>query len=118
MRAFAWFLLLFAVALRVVAVLTYPAWLLLHPHFDSPFHRIGERIGMLALLAGFLLVARDLNVADRGSLGYGTPRPLFVRGLLIGLGLGVATMLAVVAGMSALGLLDWSRAAAMGTGAV
>jgi len=118
MRAFAWFLLLFAVALGVVAVLTYPAWLLLHPHFDFPFHRIGERIGMLALLVGFLLVARHLRLADRGSLGYGTPRPLFVRELLIGLALGVATMLTVVAGMSALGLLDWSRAAAMGTAAL
>jgi membrane protease YdiL (CAAX protease family) len=118
MRAFAWFLLLFAVALGVVAAGTYPAWLLLHPHFDFPFHRIGERLGMLALLVGFLLVARRLGVADRASLGYGAPRPLFVREMLVGLGLGTATMLAVVAAMSALGLLDWSRAATMGTAAV
>jgi CAAX protease family protein len=116
MRAFLWFLLLIAVALGVVAVFTYPAWLLLHPHFDFPFHRIGERIGMLALAAGFLLVARRLKLADRASLGYGAPRPLFVREMLLGLALGVATMLIVVAGMSALGLLDWSRAAKMGTG--
>ena len=118
MRAFAWFLLLLAAALAVVAVFTWPAWLLLHPHFDFPFHRIGERIGMLALAAGFLLVARHLKLADRASLGYGAPRPLFVREMLIGLGLGAATMLAVVAGMSALGLLDWSRAAAMSAGAL
>ena len=118
MRAFAWFLLLLAVALGVVAVFSYPAWLLLHPHFDFPFHRIGERLGMLALAAGFVLVARRLKLADRASLGYGAPRPLFVRELLIGLALGVATMLAVVAAMSALGLLDWSRAAAMGAGAL
>lgn len=118
MRAFAWFLLLIAVALGVVAVFSYPAWLLLHPHFDFPFHRIGERLGMLALLLGFLLVARRLKLADRASLGYGLRRPLFVREILIGLALGVATMLIVVAGMSALGLLDWSRAAALGTGAL
>ena len=118
MRAFAWFLLLIAVALGVVAVFSYPAWLLLHPHFDFPFHRIGERIGMLALLLGFLLIARHLKLADRASLGYGLPRPLFVREMLIGLGLGVATMLIVVAGMGALGLLDWSRAAVLGTGAL
>ena len=118
MRAFAWFLLLIAVALGVVAVLTYPAWLLLHPHFDIPFHRIGERIGMLALLAGFLALARRLKLADRASLGYGLRRPLFVREMLIGLALGAATMLLVVAGMSLLGLLDWSRAAAMGAGAL
>jgi membrane protease YdiL (CAAX protease family) len=118
MRAFAWFLLLFAVALGVVAVGTYPAWLLLHPHFDFPFHRIGERLGMLALLVGFLLVAQRLGLADRASLGYGAPRRLFVREMLVGLGLGTATMLAVVAAMSALGLLDWSRAASMSAAAV
>lgn len=118
MRAFAWFLLLLAVALGVVAVFSYPAWLLLHPHFDFPFHRIGERIGMLALAAGFLLIARHLKLADRASLGYGLPRPLFVREMLIGLAMGVATMLVIVAGMSALGLLDWSRAADMGAGAL
>jgi hypothetical protein len=118
MRAFAWFLLLLAVAFVVVALGTYPAWLLLHPHFDFPFHRIGERIGMLALAVGFLLVARRLRLADRTSLGYGLPRPLFVREMLIGLALGVATMVAVVAAMSALGLLEWSRAAGTGAGAL
>ena len=118
MRAFAAFLLLLAVALAVVALGTYPAWLLLHPHFDFPFHRIGERLGMLALAAGFLLVARRLKLADRASLGYGAPRPQFVHEMLIGLALGVATMLIIVAGMSALGLLDWSRAADLSPGAL
>jgi membrane protease YdiL (CAAX protease family) len=116
MRALAWFLLLLGAALAVVALGTYPAWLLLHPHFDFPFHRIGERIGMLALAVGFLLVAGHLKLADRASLGYGAPRPLFVRELLVGLSLGVATMAAVVAAMSALGLLDWTRVSAMSTG--
>jgi uncharacterized protein len=118
LRAFAWFLLLFAVAFAVVAVASYPAWLLLHPHFDFPFHRIGERIGMAALAAGFVAVARRLKLADRASLGYGLRRPLFLREMLTGLALGVATMLIVVAVMSALGLLDWSRAAGLGMGAV
>jgi len=118
MRAFAWFLLLFAFALAVVALGTYPAWLLLHPHFDFPFHRIGERLGMVALLAGFLLIARRLRLADRASLGYGLARRLFVREMLLGLALGVATMLAIVGAMSALGLLDWSQARGQGAGAV
>jgi uncharacterized protein len=118
MRAFAWFLLLFAVALAVVALGTYPAWLLLHPYFDFPFHRIGERLGMLALLAGFILIARRLGLADRASLGYGLPRRAFVREMAVGLALGVATMSAVVAAMSALGLLDWSQAAGMGAAAL
>jgi uncharacterized protein len=118
MRAFACFLLLLAVALAVVALATYPAWLLLHPHFDFPFHRIGERLGMLVLLAGFLLIARRLGLADRVSLGYGLPRRAFVREMLLGLALGVATMLAVVAAMSALGLLDWSQASGLGAAAL
>ena len=111
MRAFARFLGLFAVALLAVALFAYPAWMLLHPHFDFPFHRIGERVGMLALLVGFVALARRMGLADRGSLGYGLPRRAFVREMAIGLVLGFATMLAVVGLMSALGLLDWTAAA-------
>jgi membrane protease YdiL (CAAX protease family) len=118
MRAFASFLGLFLVAFVVVALFTYPAWLLLHPHFDFPFHRIGERIGMLGLLVGFILVARRLGLADRASLGYGAPRREFVREMSIGLGLGAATMLAVVGIMAALGLLEWRSGAELGAGAL
>ncbi len=99
--------------LASIGALTYPAWVLLHPHFDFPFHRIGERIGMLALLAGFLLTARRLGLADRASLGYGIPRPLFLREMSIGLVLGATTMAAVVGIMSALELLDWTPAAGL-----
>jgi uncharacterized protein len=116
MRVFACFLGLFLVAFGVVALFAYPGWLLLHPHFDFPFHRIGERIGMLGLLVGFVLVARRLGLADRASLGYGAPRREFVRELAIGLALGVTTMLAVVGIMAALGLLEWRRDAVFGAG--
>lgn len=118
MRSFASFLGLFLVAFAVVALFTYPAWLLLHPHFDFPFHRIGERIGMLGLLVGFVLVARRLGLADRASLGYGAPRREFVREMSIGLGLGAATMLVVVGIMAALGLLEWRSGAELGAGAL
>jgi uncharacterized protein len=111
MRAFAWFLLLIAASLAAMAALTYPAWLLLHPHFDFPFNRIGERIGMLAFLVGFLLVARRLRLADRASLGFAAPRGIFLRELCVGLGLGVITMAAVAASMVGLGLLDFRQAA-------
>jgi len=110
MRAFAWFIGLMVVALAAVALFAYPAWTLLHPHFDFPFHRIAERLGMLALLIGFIAVARHLGLADRASLGYGVPRRIFLREMAFGLGLGVATMLAVVGLMVALGLLEWSTA--------
>lgn len=118
MRAFAWFLGLFVIAFGVVALLAYPAWLLLHPHFDFPFHRIGERVGMVGLLVGFVLLARRLGLADRASLGYGAPRGEFVRELLIGLILGIATMLAIVGIMAALGVLEWRPDAKVGAGAL
>jgi hypothetical protein len=118
MRAFVWFLGLLLLGLVSIAVFTYPVWLLLHPHFNFPFHRIGERIGMLALLVGFVLTARRLRLADRASLGYGIPRRVFLREMLIGLGLGAVTMALVVAIMTALGLLDWTAAAGYTAAAV
>lgn len=118
MRAFAVFLGLLAVAFGVVALLAYPAWLLLHPHFDFPFHRIGERVGMLALLGGLVLVARLLGLTDKASFGYGAPRREFLRELGIGLALGVVTMLAVVGIMAALGLLEWRSDAVFTAGAL
>jgi uncharacterized protein len=118
MRVFVWFLALMALALAAIAALSYPAWLLLHPFFNFPFHRIGERIGMLALAVGFVLLARHLGLADRASLGYGVPRRAFLRESGLALALGVATMFGVVAVMSALGLLDWSGAAGMGAAAL
>ena len=111
MRAFSWFLLMIVAALAAIALLTYPAWLLLHPHFGFPFHRIGDRIAMLALLVGLTLLARRLRLTDRTALGYGLPRRLFLREAGAGLALGVVSMLAVVATMMALGLLDFSRGA-------
>ena len=110
MRAFATFLGLILVGLAAIAAFTYPAWLLLHPYFNFPFHRIGERIGMLALLAGFLGQARRLHLSDRTSLGYGLSWRLFLRELSIGLTIGALTMAVVVGIMSALGLLDWTAA--------
>ncbi len=113
MRVFLWFVFLMALALAAMAAFTYPAWLLLHPHFDFPFHRIGARIGMLAVLVGFVLGARRLGLADRASLGYGVARAQFLREAGLALALGILLMLATVAVMQLLGLLDWSRAAGM-----
>ena len=110
MRAFLLFFGLMLGALASVALFTYPAWLLLHPHFDWPFHRIGERIGMLALVIGFILVARRVGLSDKQSVGYALPRPLFIREMLTALVLGVVGMGAIVGIMTALGLLDWTQA--------
>jgi len=117
-RAFAAFLGLLLVALAAVALLAYPAWALLQPHFDFPFHRVAERVGMLALAVGFVLLARRLKLADRASLGYGLPRRVFGRELALALALGAASMLAVVALMAALGLIGWRADAAHGAAAL
>jgi uncharacterized protein len=118
MRALSWFIGLTALALLAIALFSYPAWLLLHPHFSFPFHRIGERIGMLALLIGFVALARHLRLADRASLGYGLPRRAFLREACLGLAIGATTMLLVLAMMAALGLLEWRSGAQLGAAAL
>jgi membrane protease YdiL (CAAX protease family) len=112
-RAFAWFIAMILTGLAAIAGLTYPAWLVLHPYFNFPFHRLGERIGMLALLGIFLLLAHRLGLRDAASLGYGVPRQEFLRDISLGILNGVVTMLVVVGLMSLLGLLDWTPAAVL-----
>jgi len=107
MRTFLWFLGLLVAGFAAMALFAYPAWVLLHPHFDFPFHRIAGRVGMLALLVGFVTVARRLGLADRGSLGYGVPRRTFLREFGLALALGVGLMLLVVAVMVGMGLRIW-----------
>lgn len=104
MRSFVWFLGLILLALAVMAGLTYPVWQLLQPAFGFPFHRVADRLGMIALAAGFFLVARRLRLADRQSLGYGLPARQFLREAGIAFGLGVVLMAGIVAIMVALHL--------------
>ena len=106
MRSFLAFFGLILVTLAAATVLAWPGYALLAPHFDVRFHRVASRIWMLLLLAGFVLVARRLGVADRASLGFGLPRRAFLRELLLALGLGVATMTPIVLAMFALGLRE------------
>ncbi|HEY6454579.1 MAG TPA: CPBP family intramembrane glutamic endopeptidase [Steroidobacteraceae bacterium] len=118
MRAFGWFFGLLLVALAVMASLTYPAWQLLHPAFGFPFHRVADRLGMITLLVGFLLVARRLRLADRVSLGFGLPPRQFLHEAAIAFGIGVLLMGLIIAIMLALHLrllrpgvlLNWATA--------
>ena len=104
MRAFAWFIVLIVGALAAMAAFTYPAWLWLHPHFGFPFHRIADRIGMLALALGCVLLARSLRLTDRAALGYGAPSTVFLRELLLGFSLGAPLMALIVVVMVVLDL--------------
>jgi membrane protease YdiL (CAAX protease family) len=109
MRAFAWFMGMFVLGFAVMAALTYPAWLLLHPHVDWPFHRIGSRIGQLVLLVSLVVLARRLHVANRESFGYGLPRREFLRELGKAFALGIATMVPIILVMAALDLRVWKE---------
>ena len=44
MRSFLWFIGLIAVGFAFVAVFAYPAWLLVHPAFGFPFHRVASPV--------------------------------------------------------------------------
>jgi hypothetical protein len=105
-RSLLWFLGLFALGFAAMALLAYPLWLLLDPLINQPIHRIANRLGMLVLLVGFVLVARRLGLANRASLGYGLPRPRFLREMAIGFLLGLALMSLVVVVMVALGIRE------------
>jgi len=117
MRSFIVFFGLILAGFAVIALLAYPAWLAVAPLLDEPrFHRIANRLGMLALVAGFVFVARRMGLADRASLGYGLPRREFLRELGIGLALGVVLMLPVAALMFAFDLRSAKEGLALDAG--
>jgi membrane protease YdiL (CAAX protease family) len=111
MRAFAWFFGLILVCLVLMAAVAYPSWLLLHPHFDFPFHRIASRMGQLALIVGVIFVARHLRVADKQGFGYGLPWRQFMPATLKALAIGVATMAPIAAVIGIMGLRVWKDGA-------
>jgi membrane protease YdiL (CAAX protease family) len=107
MRAFVWFVGMFVVGFAVMALVTYPAWLLVYPSTGFAFHKVGGRIGQIVLLVCLVLCARHLRVADRASWGYGLPRRDFLRELGKALALGIATMVPIVVVIALLGLREW-----------
>jgi membrane protease YdiL (CAAX protease family) len=106
MRSFLWFLGLFVVGFAVMAVLAWPLYEALTPSFDLKFHRVANRLGMLVLLIGFILIAKRMGLADRQSLGYGLPRQRFLAQALWGFVAGVCSLLPVVALMGVLELRE------------
>ncbi len=109
MRAFAWFFGLVLICLLIMAAVAYPAWVLLHPHFDVEFHRVATRVGQLVLFIGLVFVARHLHVASKQGFGYGLPRREFIPAMLKALALGVATMVPIVAVIGFMGLRVWKN---------
>jgi len=97
MRTFLAFLLLFTLAAVVSGLVTYPVWSALQLFVDVPIHRVMNRVGMLLLAITTVLWLRRRNLANRQTLGYALPRPLFVRQLLLGWLAGVVLMLPLAA---------------------
>jgi membrane protease YdiL (CAAX protease family) len=85
---------LILLGLAGIAILGYPAWLLMSPWLDHPkFHRIASRVGMLLLTIGFVIVVRRLKMADRQSLGFGLPMRTFIAQVFKALLFGIVLMM-------------------------
>jgi uncharacterized protein len=97
MRTFCTFLMLFVLAALISGLLTYPVWALIHTFADVPIHRVMARIGMLVLGIATIMFLRNRGLADKATLGYGIPRPQFVRQMLIGLAASLALMAPLIA---------------------
>ena len=112
MRAFAIFVGLIALGLAGIAILGYPAWLLISPWLDNPkFHRISSRVGMALLVVGFIFVARRMKIADRQSLGYGLPWDQFVTEVGKAVFFGALLMMPAVLTMLAFDMLEPAKKA-------
>jgi len=102
MRAFVAFIALMTVAVIGGALLAYPAYTLAHDlGADWPFHRVANRLAMLVLLIGLIVLLRRMQLTSKASLGYGLDRPRFIRVMLVSLGIGIVSMLPII------GMLLW-----------
>lgn len=93
MRSFALFVSLLVGALVIAAVLTYPAWWLVSLISIEPVHRVMHRIAMLIALIGLVVLTRRLGLSSKEAMGYGLPRPQFLKQIGLGFVGGVALML-------------------------
>jgi membrane protease YdiL (CAAX protease family) len=119
-RAFAIFTGLILLGLAGIAILGYPAWLVMSPFLDNPkFHRISSRVGMLLLTIGFIIAVRRLKMADRQSLGFGLPAKEFIAQVFRALLFGIVLMMPALLTMllldmrqlvgEPLNVLQWAR---------
>ena len=115
MKAFAKFFGLILLGLGAIVAFGYPVWSLLTPTFDFPFHRVAGRVAMLAVLVGFIWLARREGLADKASLGYGLPRRQWLGEAGLAFALGVATMLPVMLAMVLFDMRDLKPGATLDT---
>lgn len=97
MRAFFLMVLFLGAALVAASALAYPAWWLVGFISDQPIHRVMHRIAMLVAFIGLIFIFKRWQVANKAALGYGLPKPEFFRQALIGLLVGAAIMIPLIA---------------------
>jgi len=117
-RAFLGFLLTLAAAAVAGAVLAYPAYLLLHPFAPWPFHRIANRVTLLALVLMLVNYCRRTGLVSRRDFGYGLRRPRFLAVCLVFAALGIASATLGAAFLLGVHLREWRDPAALGHVAV
>jgi len=104
-RAFLWFLAIIAGTLLAAALLAYPLYVALHPHFPGWwFDKIATRLWQFLMLLTLVFVLGRLNLTRARDFGWGAPRPRWLRQLGAGLLGGLVTMLPVSFAMVVLGL--------------
>ncbi len=105
MRAFLWFLAIIVVTVLAAAVLAYPLYSALHPHFPEWwFDKIGTRLWQFLMLIAIIFVVRRLRLRSKRDFGYGAPRPRWLRQFGVGILAGILSMLPVTVSMLALGV--------------
>lgn len=103
MRAYLSFLAAIVGTLALIAVLSYPVYLAIHPlQPEWQFHKIASRLWQLTMLGGVALVVWRLRLNTKQAWGYGLPRPAWLRQFGFGLVVGLLTMLPVTLTMLAL----------------
>ncbi len=96
MRSFSAFLSTILGTLVLAALLTGPLYLAVHPLLpEVPFNKLASRLWQLTMVGGVALVVWRLRLRGKAAWGYGLPRPRFLRQLVLGLALGLLTMLPV-----------------------
>ena len=106
MRAFFLLVLFLAAALVAASALAYPAWWLVGLISDQPIHRVMHRIAMLVAFIGLIFIFRRWQVANKEALGFGLPKTEFIKQLLVGLVVGAAIMVPLMATLFGLDVRD------------
>ena len=104
MRAFSYFILLMLGALTLSALANYPLYTLLQEDMSSGPNKLINTTAKLIAIPGFILIIRHFAIASKPGLGYGLPRPEFIRDLFSGWLSGFLILVALTVALLLLGV--------------